>query len=243
VSAPREDVVLASFLARCGIASRRACERLITDGRVCVNGKVVTKLATRVRPGDDRISCDGVEIAESAKRYLLLHKPAGYVCSAKDRHADKLAGELIDSDAGERLFSIGRLDKDSEGLLLYTNDGELAQRLLHPRHEVEKEYHVTTLRPIPAKRLPRLLEGVEDEGDLLRAKAVEAIGDCELRIVVAEGKKREVRRMIRQLGGRVKSLRRVRFGPLELGDFQPGFSRDLRSEELAALRCAAGADA
>ena len=233
---PRDDVVLASFLARCGIASRRACERIIADGRVCVNGEVVTKLATRVRPGLDQVTCDGAVIAESAKRYVLLHKPKGYVCTARDKHADKLAGDLIESLPGERLFSVGRLDKDSEGLLLFTNDGELAQRLLHPSHEVEKEYRVTTKRLVSPTRLPRLLEGVEDEGELLRAREVEVLGDCELRIVVAEGKKREVRRMIRCLGGRVKRLLRVRVGSLQLGEFRPGYSRDLRPEEVAALR-------
>jgi 23S rRNA pseudouridine2605 synthase len=237
--APRDDVVLASFLSRCGIASRRACASIITDGRVTVNGEVVTALATRVRPGKDQVTCDGKAVAESAKRYVLLHKPAGYVCTAKDRHAEKLAGSLIDSPPGERLFSIGRLDKDSEGLLLYTNDGELAQLLLHPRHEVEKVYVVTTRRPIRKSSLPRLLKGVTDEGELLRAKAVETCGKCQVRITVAEGKKREVRRMVLQLGGQVKQLIRVRFGPLELGEFQSGFSRELRKDEVIALRAAA----
>jgi 23S rRNA pseudouridine2605 synthase len=236
VEAPRDDVVLASFLARCGIASRRACAGIISDGRVTVNGEVVTVLATRVRPGKDQITCDGNPVAESAKRYVLLHKPAGYVCTAKDRHAEKLAGSLIDSSGGDRLFSIGRLDKESEGLLLYTNDGDLAQLLLHPSHEVEKVYVVTTQRPIRRSELQRLVAGIEDGGDLLKAKAVRSTGVCQFRITVAEGKNREVRRMVRQLGGHVKHLIRVRFGPLELGEFNPGFFRDLLPEEVAALR-------
>ena len=241
--APRR-LALAHFLALAGVASRRASEDLIRSGAAAVNGQVVRDVATRVSPDTDRVACGGRELSLAPKRYYLLHKPAGYTCSAADRHAARLAIELLALPAGERVFSVGRLDRDSEGLLLFTSDGDLANGLTHPRYGVLKTYCVEVAGRVGPVALKRLEQGVVDEGERLQARQAEVVEQrsdtATLRIVVSEGKKREIRRMCRQLGLRVTRLRRVGFGPLELGEFRPGFSRELTPAELAQLRTAAG---
>ncbi len=236
---------MAHFLAGAGVASRRASEKLIKAGEVEVNGRVIRELGTRVDPATDRVCYRGRELKLPELRYYLLHKPKGYTCSAADPHAEKLAIELLELSPAERVFSIGRLDRDSEGLLLFTNDGQLANRLTHPRYGVEKTYLVNFAGRIAAADLRRLEQGVEDDGELLQARSAEVLKRSAaggiLKIVVGEGRKREVRRMCRRLGCRVERLLRTGFGPLELGEFRPGFWRELTPDELLQLQAAAQA--
>lgn len=239
-----QGMVLASFMAQAGVASRRACEKLVRAREVEVNGVVTDIPATRVTPGVDRVCWQGKELRISPKRYYLLHKPVGYLCSAKDPHHATLAISLLDLAADERVYSIGRLDKNSEGLLLFTNDGDLAQRLLHPSHGVAKEYEVEVSGRPQQARLRELLAGIVDRGENLRARSVQVVearaDGGTVRIAVGEGKNHEIRRMCEYLGHKVRRLRRIRFGPLELGKFTPGFSRRLTEAEVAALRSACG---
>ena len=240
-----DGMVLPKFLARAGVGSRRACEKLVRAGDVVVNDEPTTEPGTRVRPGVDRVTCRGNVVALADFVYWLLHKPAGCTCSAADAHAERLAVNLLDVPVGVRVFSIGRLDRDSEGLLLFTNDGDLAQRLLHPRYEVSKVYHATVRGQPGTADLRRMTAGIEDKGERLRAERVDVIeplqaGACVLRLVLRQGRKREVRRLCRAVGCPVQRLVRTAFGPLELGEFRPGFNRALTAAEVALLQGAAG---
>lgn len=241
-SESRDGMVLARYLALAGVGSRRANEGLIRAGRVLVNGEVCADVTRRVVPGRDRVACDGRDLDLEPKRYVLLHKPRGYTCSAADRHADKLALDLL-ADVPERLFSVGRLDRDSEGLLLFTNDGDWANRLTHPRYGVEKTYCVTVQGRVTPEALPAMLAGIEDDGELLRATVARVRtprpDGAVLEIRVREGRKREIRRLCERVGLRVRRLLRTGFGPLELGTFAPGTWRDLTAAEVTRLKEAA----
>ncbi len=239
-----QPMPLAKFLAKAGVASRRASEKLIAAGEVEVNGVVTTDLATRVRPDVDRIRHHGRDLKFAPHRYYLLHKPRGYTCSNDDEHADKLAIELVPVRPDEHLFSVGRLDRDSEGLLLFTNDGDLAHRLTHPRYEIDKTYVVDVRGKPTPEDLQQMCRGIQDDGDLLIAKSARLLRwdgrRARLEIVVAEGKKHEIRRLCRRIGHFVKVLRRTRLGPLELGEYKPELCRELTAEELQRLRRATG---
>lgn len=230
---------LPHFLAQAGIASRRACIEHVRQGRVTVNQEITTNPTTRINPEKDRVTFNGQRVQREKQRYILLHKPREYVCSLHDKHAKKLAIELINDPAAPRLFSVGRLDKDSEGLLLFTNDGDLTQRLTHPKYGIAKTYLVTVRGKTKNIDLSRLLTGIHDQGETLRAETVEwedPANQKTLKICLREGKNREIRRMCAALNLRVTRLLRIRFGPLHLGAFRPGFWRDLTPRELAALR-------
>ncbi|MGI6374576.1 MAG: pseudouridine synthase [Anaerolineae bacterium] len=236
------------FLARCGVASRRACDGLIAAGRVRVNGDMVNTLGTRIDPESDQVEVDGTVVRPpTAYRYYLLYKPVGYVTTAADPHAERIAQSLV--PPSPRLFSVGRLDADSEGLLLYTNDGQIAQRLTHPRYEHPKEYLVLARGAAPEDLRERFAEGVLLPGEewvarsslttlptgyRFRAQAAPR-GSVWFRLVVREGRKRLVRRMFEAAGLQVERLVRVRMGPLRLGDLQPGAGRWLEAEEVRAL--------
>jgi 23S rRNA pseudouridine2605 synthase len=231
--------VLSKYLAACGVASRRAAAEIVKSGHVTVNGTVCNDPGYRVSP-EDSIAVDGNPIAVEKKVWLMLHKPAGYVCSSADPHAEKLAIELVHPLTQVRVFSVGRLDRDSEGLILFTNEGELANQLLHPSHGVRKTYEVSCRGTVTDDRLSELTDGIVDEGERLTAQSVERLsaapGCTALRITVSEGKKREVRRMCTYLGLRVERLVRTIFGPLTLDRLPSGEARQLTAEELAALR-------
>jgi pseudouridine synthase len=233
-----EPVVLSRFLAMCGLVSRRGAARWIIDGRVAVNGQTVTEPGRRVVPGVDEVMVDGRVATVEAHVYIMLNKPPGYTCSASDPHAEKLALDLIDG-VSQRLFSVGRLDRDSEGLLLFTNDGDLANRLAHPRYEVSKVYHVEVQGKVTQELLASLVAGIIDEGERLCAKSAElqerTAATAALKIVLSQGRKREIRRMCRQLGWSVKRLQRKSFGALELGGLAPGDWRRLTDAEVARL--------
>ena len=231
---------LQKYLAQCGVASRRRCELLMADGRVCVNGAVVREMGTQVTEGDE-VTLDGKPVRlEQEKRYILYHKPAGEVTTAAD---DKGRATVLDrfADFPVRLFPVGRLDYDSEGLLLLTNDGELAQRLLHPSREVDKMYLARLtgdlgLEAIRRMRYGLLLPGEERptaraEVRVLRREAYATVA----LITIHEGRNRQVRRMCEAVGHKVLMLRRVQFGPLQLGTLARGTYRDLTPEELEKL--------
>ena len=231
-------IVLASYLAKCGVASRRASQEIISSGRVTVNGTVIQELPFRVDPERDEVLVDGQPASQGQSVYLALNKPKGYTCTAADEHAGQLALELLPEKYG-RLFSVGRLDRDSGGLILFTNDGAWAQRITHPKYQVEKVYWLRVRGEFEDRDLEVMTDGIEDEGDILQAKEVRMLrnmGDsCELQMTLTQGHKREVRRLIRFCGGRVKELLRVAIGNLELGELDTGEWRELTAAEVAAL--------
>ncbi len=235
---------LQKVLAAAGVASRRAAEQLIISGRVQVNGKTVTELGTKVDPQRDRILVDGQPIVVSTQRvYFVLHKPKGVLTTAKDPFGRRTVMDLL-PEGCPRVFPVGRLDVDSEGLLLLTNDGELAHALMHPRHGVEKEYVVEVEGCISPVAVRHLREGVALEEGRTRPAAVRVVQRGRDRTVLAitlrEGRKRQIRRMCCTVGYPVVRLVRVRIGPLRLGGLAPGALRCLKDTEVAALRRAAG---
>lgn len=231
---------LQKILARAGVASRREAERLIAQGRVTVNGQVVTQPGTTAALGLDDISVDGRAIDQPEPfEYYLLNKPAGVVTTVHDPQRRPTVRSLL-KDVTARVYPVGRLDVDSEGLLLLTNDGELAYRLTHPRFGVEKEYVVELTAPVSKQQLDRIRQGIESQGERLRPRRLEleAGGRSRVSVVLAEGKKREVRRMFEAVSQPVARLTRMRFGPLRLGNLPAGEHRALTEEEIEQLRAA-----
>ena len=230
---------LQKYLARTGVASRRASEELIAQGRVAVNGRVVTRLGTAVDPDADRVDVDGRPVRPPrAHTHVLLYKPRGVVSTASDPEGRRTVVELV--PAAARLFPVGRLDYDSEGLILLTDDGDLTVTLTHPRHEVEKEYYALVDRPLSDADLERLRAGVVLDGRSTAPAIVERSrpgqGGYWLRVVLREGRNRQVRRMIEAVGGNVMRLVRTRIGPLRLDDLEPGEWRELTTDEVRQLR-------
>jgi 23S rRNA pseudouridine2605 synthase len=221
---------LSHFLSLCGIASRRKCADIVKAGLVKINGQTVTGPGSRVREGDD-VVYDGRPVRIEPRVYIMLNKPRGYVCTNDDPHAEKRAFDLIEVD-GARLFSAGRLDKDSEGLLIITNDGDYAMQLTHPRHEIFKTYLVKTDTAIPAGELNRLRRGIIDDGERLLPQKIEDAGGCIYRFILNEGKKREIRRMIAAAGRNTVSLQRISVGALMLGALESGKWRFLSDAEV-----------
>ena len=228
---------LQKLISGAGIASRRAAEKLILSGRVTVNGETAT-LGMGADLDTDIVEVDGERIGEMSERmYIMLNKPRGYVSTLSDERGRRTVAELV-ADCGSRVYPVGRLDLDSEGLLLLTNDGAWAQHLLHPKHEVEKTYHVSVFGPV-AGAAARLAAVTDLEGESIRPARVEVLrktpGTAVLAVTIHEGKNRQVRRMCAQCGLTVKRLRRVREGALELGDLPPGKWRYLTQDEAGAL--------
>jgi 23S rRNA pseudouridine2605 synthase len=237
-----EPVRLQKLLSGAGVASRRAAERLITDGRVSVNGKTILELGAKADPSDD-VRVDGRRISQPAQlRYILLNKPVGVVTTRSDPERRRTVLDVLGGLA-EYVYPVGRLDYDSEGLLLLTNDGELAARLTHPRHEVPKVYQAR-VRGIPDERaLSRLARGVVIEGRrtapaLVRLLPARSKQDTEatVELTLHEGRNRQVRRMFEAVGHRVHALRRVQFGPLRDSRLKPGMFRELTKAEITALK-------
>ncbi len=229
---------LQKFLSRAGVASRRAAEDLIAAGRVTVNGVVVEEMGSRVDPEADEVRVDGDRAEIGVPVWVLLHKPPGVVCSRNDRHGRRTVYDLLPAQHGG-LFHVGRLDMDSEGLLLLTNQGGVANKLLHPRHEVDREYEVEVDGEVADDTVRALLAGVELEDGTARAHEVEVLERGErsrLRLTLREGRKREVRRMLDALGHPVRRLVRLRFGPVTLGDLARGAWRRLERGDVEELR-------
>jgi 23S rRNA pseudouridine2605 synthase len=229
-------VRLAKYLAHGGIASRRKAEAIVAAGRVTVAGEVVTDPARDVEAGDD-VRVDGEAVAAEAREMWAVNKPAGVVSTAREPGARPAVVELVNTSA--RLYPVGRLDADTTGLLLLTNDGELAHQLTHPRYEVPKTYRAKLGSPLAERDLKRLRDGVELEDGPTAPAEVRRRGVREIEIVLREGRNRQVRRMVEAVGNRVVALRRVRFGPLELGGLREGEARLLSEEEITKLREAA----
>lgn len=230
---------LNKLLAHAGVGSRRHCDDLIAAGRVVVDGQKVRELGVRVDPEKQKIFVDDVPVKLERHVYWLVNKPRGYLCTNHDPSRRPLAVELI-PHVEQRVYTVGRLDEASEGLLLMTNDGDLAHRLMHPRFGVEKTYQVQVAGFPTKEDMQQLLKGVYLAEGKVKAKSVKRLkaeGDsCWLRIVLNEGKNREIRRMLAKSGHKVLRLRRTALGPVELGALGKGKSRRLTREELDWLK-------
>jgi 23S rRNA pseudouridine2605 synthase len=232
---------LNKILAHAGVGSRRHCDDLIAAGRVAVDGRTVRDLGTRVAPGQ-RVSVDGEPIHTERHVYWLVNKPRGYLCTNHDPARRPLAIDLV-PHVDQRVYTVGRLDEASEGLLLLTNDGDLAHQLMHPRFGVEKTYLVLVAGSPAKEDTAQLLKGVWLSDGHVKAKRVKRLkaerGNTWLRITLNEGKNREIRRMLARLEHKVLRLRRVALGPVKLGELAVGKSRRLTAPEVAELREAA----
>src|SRR5262245_17295969 len=230
---------LNKYLAHAGVASRRQCDELIGSGHVSIDGQTVRDLGTRVDPEKQKVAVDGQAVRAERSVYWLVNKPRGYLCTNYDPAGRPRAVDLV-PHVRQRVYTVGRLDEDSEGLLLLTNDGELAHRLMHPRYGVEKTYLVQVAGRPARDELHQLLKGVWLSDGHVHARRVKRLrqqGESTwLEIVLSEGKNREVRRMLAKLGHKVMRLQRVALGRVRLGRLAAGKSRPLRQEELEGLR-------
>jgi len=225
-------VRLNKFLASCGVGSRRQCDELIRQGRVEVNGSPA-ELATRVGEGD-HVRLDGKRLQARASRVIALHKPRGLVCSREDELGRDTIYSLL-PEPMHGLHHVGRLDRDSEGLLILTNDGDLSQQLLHPSRSIEKEYLVTVNQPLENPHLAQLTEGIYTPEGKLRAKQVERLSPRRLKVVLDQGAKRQIRVMLKAMGYQVQKLLRVRIGGLWLGELEAGQWATLTEAEVKLL--------
>ena len=226
------------FLSRAGVASRRKAEVLVLDGRVRVNGTVLTELGTTVDPTVDQVEVDGSVVRLPEARWIRFHKPVGVLCTVEDTHGRRTIYDVL-PDEYASLRYVGRLDLETEGLLLLTNDGDVANRLQHPRHGVEREYEVC-VEGVPSKKdIAQLRAGVMLDDGLARPVRVEIFAPVKergnLTLVMTEGRKREVRRLMYAVGFQVVTLKRVRFGPVKLGDLPSGEWEVLSSHDVLAL--------
>ena len=222
------------YLALCGLGSRRACEEIILRGGVRINGRPVRELSTVVQPGDTVVA-KGREVRPAAARYIALNKPPGFLSSRASQGGKPTIYDLLPREAAN-LAHVGRLDAESEGLLLLSNDGALAQALTHPSRHVEKEYEVILDKAFDAKFIPKLLKGVYLEEGRAKAAHVHVEAPNKLRVILTQGINRQIRRMFAALGYKVKRLTRTRLGPLRLGRLPRGAWRELTQRELEALR-------
>lgn len=233
---------LNKILARAGLTSRRGADRLVAEGRVVINGRVVTTPGVLVDPGVDRVEVDGRPLPASEPReYFVVYKPRGYVTTRSDPRGRPVVTDLV-RRARARLYPVGRLDFDVEGVLLLTNDGSLTHRLLHPRYALPRVYEAVVEGRVAERDLPGWRAGVELHDGFARPTAVEivrhVVGGTLVGLTFTEGRKHEVKRYCEALGHPVRDLRRVAFGPITLGDLRPGQARPLTDRELGRLRSA-----
>ena len=226
-------VRLQKYLSAAGVCSRRKGEDLIVAGKVAVNGEIVVELGTKIDPDQDRVEVDGKAIKPSNTLvYIALNKPKDYVTSCS-HPGQKVVVDLV--DISERIYPVGRLDKDSTGLLLLTNDGRIHHRLSHPSFDHEKEYDVTVARPIPDGALKKMSDGLPLMGTKTRPARITRISPRRFRMVLQEGKNRQIRRMVRKVGNEVTRLQRKRFASIKLGNLPPGKWRYLKESEKKSL--------
>lgn len=233
------EVRLQKYLAECGVASRRASEQMIADGRVTVNGAVVREMGVKIDPGSDRVEADGVPVRQVDKLYyILLNKPRGYVTTAKDQFNRPTVLDLV-KDIDARLYPVGRLDYDSRGLLLLTNDGAFANRLTHPRGGIQKTYRALIRGHLTREELSSLRRGVRLDTGLTAPARVEVLSEKEnssvVSVTIGEGKNRQVRKMFESVGHSVLGLTRTGEGCVRLGSLPEGKWRHLTAAEVAAL--------
>lgn len=225
---------LQKFLSASGICSRRKGEQYISEGKVTVNGRIVTTPGTKIDPVRDAVAVSGKPVVPDDEKhiYIALHKPEGVITSCSHK-GSRIVTDLV--DIPERVYPVGRLDKNSSGLLLMTNDGELHNRLSHPSFDHEKEYIVSTSRPLSDGDLKQLADGVVVLGRKTRSAVVRRLSGSRFRIVLKEGRNRQIRRMVEKIGAKVVTLKRVRMANLELGDLSTGQWRYLTPEEINRL--------
>lgn len=226
------------YLAECGVASRRACDKLIADGKVTVNGKTAA-LGDDVNEGKDEVFVDGEPVRPGVKhQYYLMNKPKGYICSVRDERGRKTVMDLLPAGAG-RVYPVGRLDYDSEGMLILTDDGDLAFRLTHPKNEIPKTYLVKIEGSISDNALNALRAGVELDGRLTNKSKVKVVETdkkyTKLHVTINEGRNRQVRRMFESIGKEVTFLKRIKIGDMGLGSLERGKVRKLTAEEIFYL--------
>ena len=229
---------LQKFLADAGVASRRASEEIILAGRVAVNGQPVSELGTKVEPARDRVTVDGRNLKPKRKLYLALNKPPGYLCTRVDQAKRQTLADLLPLEWGH-VHSVGRLDYLSEGLIFLTNDGDFSLKLTHPRYGVKKKYRVSVAGDVTRDIIAKMLHGIEDEGETLKAERVRVLNQkmshCLVELELAEGKNREVRRLFESQGLSVSQLQRTQIGPIKLGELPVGKWRTLTEPEIKSL--------
>jgi len=235
---------LQKYLAECGVASRRASEKLIEQGLVTVDGTVVTELGTKVEPGKSRVTCNGKPVVLEEKVWVMLNKPTGVICTSDDPQGRETILDMLPPSSA-RLYTVGRLDVMSEGLLLVTNDGDLAHRLMHPRHHIEKKYQVWIHRELSKPDMDRMLKGLNCRGEMLKVLKVEPLrrsveGRFGYTLTLGEGRNRHIRRMMEVLDCKILRLLRVSLGSLRLETLRSGEHRDLDPWEVEKLRKAVG---
>ncbi len=230
---------LNKFLASAGLGSRRSCEQLILDGRVVVNGEKCIELATQVG-NSDSVKVDGKLVKPQSTMTLLLNKPRGYLCTCSDTQNRRTIYDLIPANF-PRLSHVGRLDKESEGLIVLTNDGDLSLRMTHPRYKIEKEYEVKLDRAFDFDLAAKMRKGIHIEGGIARAEKVARISKSLVRVILRQGIKRQIRLMFYELGYEVLDLRRVRIGSIVISDLRPGHWRLLSGREIESLKSEGGA--
>lgn len=231
---------LQKFLAECGYGSRRACEKLISSGFVSVNGLTVTELGVQVDPDSQQICVKGQVACIEPRFTAVINKPRQVLCTSRDPHGRKTVLDFLGTSPA-RVYTVGRLDYMSQGLVLLTNEGELAHRLTHPRFHVEKEYRVTLSRPLRDEEIAQFCRGVNEGGEFLRAQSISRHRrPLDTLWVLTEGKNRQIRRMASALNLDVKCLERIRMGSLVLGSLSPGQWRTLTQKEKAALEKSVG---
>jgi 23S rRNA pseudouridine2605 synthase len=232
----KRAVRLNAFLASAGLGSRRSVEALICAGKVAINGRMVRDFGVRVNPECDAVTCDGMRLQPQSFRYVMLHKPRGYACTRRDPHARHTIYELLPSEM-RHIAHAGRLDEDSEGLLLLSNDGAWLNRVVHPRYEARKIYDVEVQGRPSNSALAKALQGVRSRGEWLKVEGIERLAgsgrSSRLRLMLREGRNREIRRIFGILGHPVVRLERIAIGDLQLGNLQAGKWRDLTVEEIA----------
>jgi 23S rRNA pseudouridine2605 synthase len=233
------EMRLQKYLASCGIGSRRTCETYITQGRIRVDGITVTELGTKIDAKNNRITFDNEPVRLEEKKWILLNKPPRYLCTMKDSKNRPIFSDLLPKDLG-RLYPVGRLDYMSEGLLLVTNDGELAYRITHPRYEIDKTYLVTTTKSIEKEQMELMKKGVINDEELLRVRSILLANKTEkhfiYEIILKEGRYRHIRRVLKTFHIPIVRLKRTRIGPIALDETTKGTWRYLTNEEITLLK-------
>jgi 23S rRNA pseudouridine2605 synthase len=233
-----DTVRLQKFLAESGVGSRRASEQFILAGRVRVNGQIVNELGTKVHPGRDEVQVDGMKVKPRRKIYVALNKPRGYICTRRDPADRRIVSDLLPAE-WHHLHSVGRLDRDTEGLIFLTNDGQFSLCLTHPRYAVRKTYRVTVEGCVEPPLMQKYMRGVTDEGEKLKAEKARILSanntSSILELELMEGKNREIRRLCAGLDLKILRLQRTRIGPIRLGELPEGKWRILTEAEINSL--------